>query len=93
LTGAIPLNRETLYQGDSHDFNCVQAKPGFRMEPHPYTAGDAFMLVLAGAMDLIVDGQTFTLQPGQLAVIPKGATRGFTAGPEGFTMLAAHLRG
>jgi mannose-6-phosphate isomerase-like protein (cupin superfamily) len=90
--GSQPLSVECLYARIPHDFNYIQAEPGHYKAPHPYGAGDSFMLVLSGAMDLIVDGETFPLMAGQLAVIPKGAHRGFTAGPEGMTMFAAHLR-
>lgn len=51
------------------------------------------MLVLSGLLDLHVDGQVYPLTAGQLAIIPSGAVRGFTAGPEGATFFAAHLRG
>ncbi|HYG58212.1 MAG TPA: cupin domain-containing protein [Symbiobacteriaceae bacterium] len=91
--GSGPLYRDMLYQAAAHDFNLIQAVPGFCKEPHPYPAGDAFMLVLQGSMELTVDGVAYPLAAGQLAIVPKGAVRGFTAGPEGFTMFAAHLKG
>ncbi|HYF75791.1 MAG TPA: cupin domain-containing protein [Symbiobacteriaceae bacterium] len=90
--GAGPLSVECLYARIPHDFNYIQADPGHHKSPHPYGAGDSFMLILTGSMELMVDGETFPLKAGQMAVIPKGAHRGFTAGPEGMTMLAAHLR-
>ncbi|HYF94585.1 MAG TPA: cupin domain-containing protein [Symbiobacteriaceae bacterium] len=90
--GTEPLVRECLYAAIPHDFNYVQADPGLYKEPHAYGAGDSFMLVLAGSLELIVDGETYSLKAGQMAVIPCGAVRGFTAGPEGMTMMAAHLR-
>ena len=90
--GSAPLFREQLYTAPAHDFNFVQAEPGLFKEPHPYGAGDTFMLVLKGSMELLVDGSAYRLSEGQVAFIPKGAVRGFTAGPEGFTMFAAHLR-
>lgn len=90
--GTQPLHREMLYQAPNHDFNLVQAEPGLTKPAHPYTAGEAFMLVMAGSMTLLVDGMAYELKAGQMAMVPKGAVRGFTAGPEGLTMLAAHLR-
>lgn len=90
---ALPFDKKTVYFADQHDFNVVQLGPGFYKDPHPYNAGDSFMLILSGQMDLIVDGKTYPLTAGSLAFIPKGAVRGFTAGPEGFTMFAGHLRG
>lgn len=93
MDGPLPFDRELIYQGDSHDFNLIRANAGFHKMPHPYAAGDSFMLVLKGSMELIVEEKTYTLSAGQVAFIPKGASRGFTAGPEGFTMFAAHLKG
>ncbi len=91
--GSMPVRKEELYRADAHDFNLVQVEAGAGKPPHPYTAGDSFMLVLSGLLNLVVDGNTYPLEPGTLAVIPKGAVRGFTAGPEGATFFAAHLRG
>jgi quercetin dioxygenase-like cupin family protein len=92
MEGPLPLSRDTLYQGSAHDFNLVKTAPGFFKDPHPYTAGDAWMLVLEGSMELLVDGASYDLTAGQMAIIPKGAVRGFRAGPKGFSMLAAHLK-
>jgi mannose-6-phosphate isomerase-like protein (cupin superfamily) len=92
ITSQLPFDREMLYQGNHHDFNLIKAHAGFHKMPHPFHAGDSFMLVLKGSMELIVDDATYTLSEGQVAFIPKGASRGFTAGPDGFTMFAAHLK-
>jgi quercetin dioxygenase-like cupin family protein len=92
VEGALPFSKDVLYGNDNHDFNLVKVAPGFFIDPHPYTAGGAFMLVLEGGMELKVDGQSYNLSAGQMAIIPKGAARGFKAGPAGMTMLAAHLR-
>lgn len=91
--GSPPVWKEELYRAGQNDFNLVQVEPGAGKPPHPYAAGDSFMLVLAGKLDLQVDGQVYSLDPGQLAVIPKGAVRGFTAGAAGATFFAAHLPG
>ena len=90
--GTQPLSVECLYGRIPHDFNYIQADPGLVKTPHPYGAGDSFMLILAGSMELNVDGEIYPLKAGQMAILPKGSMRGFTAGPEGLTMLAAHLR-
>ncbi|BDG60073.1 cupin domain-containing protein [Caldinitratiruptor microaerophilus] len=91
--GTPPVLKEELYRADAHDFNLVRADPGADRPPHPHDAGDSFMLVLEGELHLHVDGRVYPLMPGQLAVIPRGAVRGFTAGPQGATFFAAHLRG
>lgn len=90
--GNGPVRKEELYRADAHDFNVVQVQPGMGKPPHPYDAGDSFMLITAGLLNLVVDGETLPLGPGQLALIPQGVVRGFTAGPEGATFFAAHLR-
>lgn len=91
--GSMPVFKEELYRGAHQDFNLVRVDAGITKPAHPYEAGDSFMLILAGSMNLLVDGETYALSAGQMAVIPKGATRGFTAGPEGLTFFAAHLQG
>lgn len=90
--GAPPLYKEIIYNAEAHDVNLIRVAPGTVKPPHAYTAGDAFMLVLSGRLDLQVEGQTYPLTPGTLALVPRGAARGFTAGPEGAVFLAVHLR-
>lgn len=90
--GAPPLLRDELCRGASYDVNLVRIDANLEKPAHPFEAGDSFMLVLAGLLHLVVDGQVYDLNAGDLAWIPKGAVRGFTAGPEGATMVAAHLR-
>lgn len=91
--GAPPLLIEELHRAEYHDLTLVRIDAGQSRPPHPYVAGDSFMLVLEGELDLLVDGRVFPLQSGQLALVPRGATRGFTSGSAGATFLAGHLRG
>lgn len=91
--GDAPFAKEELYRGPNHDFNLVRVGPGAGKPPHPHNPGDSFMLVLSGLLHLTVDGTAYDLAPGDLAIIPKGAVRGFTAGAEGATFFAAHLQG
>ncbi len=91
-TGSPPVLKEELYRAGHHDFNVVRVEPGVGKPPHPHDAGDSFMLVLSGLLNLQVDGKMYPLNPGELAVIPKGAVRGFNAGPDGATFFAAHLK-
>lgn len=91
--GAPPLLRNELYRADAHDFNLIQVDANVTKDPHPYDHGDSFMIIVAGSMKLQVDGTFYPLSAGQMAIIPKGAMRGFVAGPEGLTFFAAHLRG
>ncbi|MFZ5826071.1 MAG: cupin domain-containing protein [Bacillota bacterium] len=91
--GAPALLKEELYRSEAHDFNWVRLDPGFVKEPAVYPAGDAFMFVVEGHLRVTVDGQVHNLERGDLVIVPKGATRGFSAGPEGAVFMAAHLRG
>lgn len=91
--GAPAILREELYRADTHDFNLVRIDPLMGPPPHPYPAGDSFMFVVTGLINLEVDGAQYELKTGQMAIIPKGAARGFKAGPEGAVLFAAHLRG
>lgn len=90
--GTPPVLKQELYRADHHDFNLVQVEPGMGKSPHPYSAGGSFMLVLSGELLLDVDGEQYSLKPSDVAFIPKGAVRGFTAGTAGATFFAAHLR-
>lgn len=92
---APPLvRRQRLAEGPAYDLNRVQVLPGGdRSEPQPYDGGDSFMVVLAGELHLVVDAEWYTLAAGQVAVIPKGAARGFRAGADGATFVAGHVHG
>lgn len=90
--GSPPVFKQELYGRDHHDFNLVRVEPGMGRAPHPYHEGDSFMLLLFGDLLLHVDGELYTLAPGDVAFIPKGAVRGFTAGGDGASFFAAHLR-
>jgi glyoxylate utilization-related uncharacterized protein len=89
--GTMPVHREILFQADAHDFNWIRVDANVAKPPHPYDSGDSFMMIVAGNIDLNVDGQTYPMQAGDVAHIPQGAVRGFTTGPEGATIFAAHL--
>lgn len=88
-----PLQRWQALRTDGHDVNIVHVQPGVGKDAHPYEAGESFMLVLRGRLDVTVDGLHCALHPGQMLLLERGANRGFTAGPEGAVFVAAHLRG
>lgn len=90
--GSPALLREEIYRAAAHDFNLVRLDANLEKPAHPYEASDSFMMVLQGLLHLVVDGQSYDLRAGELAWIPRGAVRGFTTGPDGAVMLAAHLR-
>ncbi|HKY25002.1 MAG TPA: cupin domain-containing protein [Gaiella sp.] len=53
---------------------------------------DVALLALAGSGVLLVDEQECRLGPGTFAIVPRGATRSVTAGPEGLRCLSVHRR-
>jgi len=53
---------------------------------------DVVFVVAAGDGMLSVDGCEHALRQGLAVLIPKGARRALTAGPEGIRYLAVHLR-
>lgn len=86
-----PVQRTEMYRNQVLDLNLVRVNPGFRKPAHPFTEGDSLMLILSGELKLQVDGEEYVLRPMQLAVIPRGAARGFEAGPQGAMFAASHL--
>lgn len=86
-----PIQRTEMYRNQVLDLNLVRVDPGFRKPAHPFAEGDSLMLILAGELKLQVDGEEYVLRPMQLAVIPRGAARGFEAGAEGAMFAASHL--
>jgi quercetin dioxygenase-like cupin family protein len=53
---------------------------------------DVAIVALAGAGTLVVDGAEHALLAGTLAIVPRGAARSVTAGPEGLRCLSIHRR-
>jgi len=53
---------------------------------------DVVFVVAAGGGTLVVGEREHALRPGLAVLIPKGAPRAVTAGPEGIRYLSVHLR-
>ena len=53
---------------------------------------DVAYVVVAGSGTLVVDGSASELRTGQAVVVPRGANRGFRAGPGGIRYLSVHRR-
>ncbi len=53
---------------------------------------DVALVTLVGTGTLVVDGDEHALSQGTLAIVPRGATRSVTAGPEGLRCLSLHRR-
>ena len=59
---------------------------------HVNAERDVAVVGLGGSALLVVDGAEHALVPGTLAIVPRGATRSITAGPDGCRCLTVHRR-
>jgi quercetin dioxygenase-like cupin family protein len=53
---------------------------------------DVLLVVIAGDATVSVDGVDHRLSAGQILLVPKGAARAVTAGPDGVRYLTCHRR-
>jgi len=80
FSGAVPEQREHVWFEDPTGQMTVgvwESTP-FTKEPGPFNRCE-LMLVLDGEMTLTGDNGTHTFRPGEAAVVPKGATYGWTS--------------
>ncbi len=84
----------TLWSIASADLNAnVLAWPaGGGVPEHTNSERDVLLVVVAGGGTLLIDGRPLILRAPQVLLIPRGASRGITAGPEGLRYVSAHLR-
>jgi mannose-6-phosphate isomerase-like protein (cupin superfamily) len=92
-----PLDMEgrgTLWSIASDDLNAnVLAWPaGGGVPEHTNDERDVLLVIVAGGGTLLVDGGRIALRAPQLLLIPRGASRGIEAGPQGLRYVSAHLR-
>jgi len=65
---------------------------GHDIAAHVNNEVDVVLVVVAGAGEVTVNGRTFSLLPGQVLLIPKGAERAIHSTVEGFSYLSVHRR-
>lgn len=53
---------------------------------------DVVLVVVAGSGVAVLDGERHEVRAGHAVVVPRGARRGLTAGPEGIRYLTVHRR-
>ena len=53
---------------------------------------DVLYVVLAGSVELTVDGESRQLDAGEATIVEKGTRRALVAGPDGARYLTAHVR-
>lgn len=79
-----------LPSGEDLNANLVTLDAGGRIGLHRNAEVDVAMVVISGAGELIIDGETHTLRRHVLAHIPKGTERQVDAGPAGLVYLSLH---
>jgi quercetin dioxygenase-like cupin family protein len=79
---------------ESEDLNAtiLEWAAGEGPPEHVNDTRDVAVVVLAGAGELLLDGEPRPLAAGDVLVVPKGARRRFTAGPEGIRYATVHRR-
>ncbi|MER5872331.1 hypothetical protein [Streptomyces sp. NPDC002044] len=78
--------------GRQLDANVVRLPPGAEVAPHTEADLDVLLVVVAGTGHLTLDGAGREVSRGSLTVLPRGASRALSAGPDGLVYLTAHRR-
>lgn len=87
-------HRRIRWTPDATDLhiNLVDLRAGEEIGDHINTALDVLLTCLSGSGTLAVDGESVTLAPGTIALIPKGARRAVHAGREGVRYTTCHQK-
>lgn len=80
------------FETDDLDCSLVNWKASEGIVDHVNSEVDVLIIVLQGDGTLNIDGSQFDLAPGFVALIPKGATRSISGGPEGLAYTSIHKR-
>lgn len=87
----LPRVAWTPASDDLH-LNLVSLKPGEEIGEHVNQALDVVLTCLAGEGTLKVDGESIPLQPGTIAMIPRGANRRVVASDNALRYSTCHRR-
>lgn len=90
-TGAAGVAWHLPHDGDL-DANLVRLGPGGAIGGHRNDEVDVLIVVRSGTAGLAVDGDRAGLGQGSIAMVPRGAVRAITAGPDGVEYLSIHRR-
>ncbi|MGW4896597.1 hypothetical protein ACWEQL_30730 [Kitasatospora sp. NPDC004240] len=74
------------------DANVVRMRPDATVADHVEPDLDVLVLGLSGEGTLRCAGTAHDLRPGVLRLVPRGAARGVSAGPDGVVYLTVHRR-
>lgn len=91
---ALVGERGVRWGGASEDLNVTLLSwpAGEGVAPHVGNEVDVVLIAVAGAGEVIVDGEAFALSAGQALLIPKGRERAIRAVSERFSYLSVHRR-
>jgi quercetin dioxygenase-like cupin family protein len=76
--------------GNQLQTNVVSLAPGARIDAHAEPALDVTVAVLVGSVQLLQGAEASDVRAPAVVVLPAGAERALTAGPDGVTYLTAH---
>ena len=66
--------------------------PGGGPAAHVNDERDVVIVVAEGTAQVVLDGVTHHVRPGHVVIVPRGASRALTAGPDGVRYLSIHRR-
>ena len=80
------------FASDDLNFNVVEWPANDGVGEHSNDLLDVLLVGLAGSMSVTVGAGVVTVSSGQALLIPRGAARAITAGPDGVRYLSVHRR-
>jgi quercetin dioxygenase-like cupin family protein len=91
---ATPNGEGPLWGMASDDLNATLLawRPGGGTPDHVNEERDVLVVVLGGSGSVTIDGSTTGVTAQQAVLVPKGASRAISAGPDGIRYLTVHLR-
>jgi quercetin dioxygenase-like cupin family protein len=72
--------------------NLLRLAPGDVIAEHANAEVDVLLVILGGSGELVIDGAAWPLRAGQLAVVPRGASRSLRCGDEPLVYVSCHQR-
>ena len=88
------VGRGPLWGVATNDLNLtlLSWRPGEGTAEHVNRELDVALVIVAGSGTIVLDGEAHDARAGQAVVVPKGATRQLTAGPQGIRYVSVHRR-
>lgn len=80
------------HESEDLDLTLLSWTAGQQVAAHVNNEVDVVMIVVAGAGEVLINGQAHQLMPGQALLVPKGAERAIRCTAERFSYLSLHRR-